>query len=212
MRSALPLLFAGQMAIINQNADIVLLGALMGAEAVGIYRPVSSIVALIGFGLTSVNMALAPVVASLHAKGELVRLQRLITAATRATTVFALPTTAGLILGGRWILRIFGRTFTRGATALVILSLGQLVNAGMGSVGLILTMTGHERDTAKGLAVAVGLNIVLNLALIPSFGIEGAAAATTMSLVTWNVLLALYVWRRLGIQTTAIGRVTAGRS
>jgi len=207
IKSALPLLFAGQMAIVNQRTDIVLLGALKGAEAVGIYRPACSVVTLVGFGLGSVNVALAPVIASLHAKGDLARLQRVVTASARAATAFAVPVTAGLIFGGRWILLVFGRQYARGATALAILSLGQLANALAGSVGLILTMTGHERDTAKGLAAAAVINVLLNLALIPSFGIEGAAAATATSLAAWNALLMLFVWKRLRLRTTAFARI-----
>jgi len=207
IKSALPLLFAGQMAIVNQRTDIVLLGALKGAEAVGIYRPACSVVSLVGFGLSAVNMALAPAIASLHAKGEMARLQRVITTSARAATAFAVPVTAGLIFGGRWILLLFGREYTRGATALVILSLGQFANAVAGSVGLILTMTGHERDAAMGLAVAAVINVVLNLLLIPGLGIEGAAAATATSLAVWNVLLMVFVWKRLKLHTTAFARI-----
>ena len=66
-------------------------------------------------------------------------------------------------------------------------------------------MTGHERDTATGVGIAAAVNVTLNVLLIPLWGIEGAAIATAISLMTWNILLAVWVYRRLGIYTTAAG-------
>ncbi|MGC1953231.1 MAG: polysaccharide biosynthesis C-terminal domain-containing protein, partial [Gammaproteobacteria bacterium] len=75
----------------------------------------------------------------------------------------------------------------------------------------ILTMTGHAGDTAKGMGIGAALHIGLNAFFIPRWGIEGAALASAMSLMTWNFLLAYWVYRRLGLYTTALGRVQLGR-
>jgi O-antigen/teichoic acid export membrane protein len=66
-------------------------------------------------------------------------------------------------------------------------------------------MTGHERDVARSLAISALLNIVLGLALIPGWGAEGAAVAAATSLVVWNIVLAVRVYRKLGIRPTAFG-------
>ncbi len=87
--------------------------------------------------------------------------------------------------------------------ALAVLAIGQLINAGLGAVGFLLTMTGHERETARVLWQTTALNVVLNLALIPLFGAVGAAIASSTSLAIWNVVLARLAWRRLGLNTTA---------
>jgi O-antigen/teichoic acid export membrane protein len=70
-------------------------------------------------------------------------------------------------------------------------------------VGLLLNMSGHEKDTVVGSGIAVVVNLVLNLALIPAWGMTGAAAATTLSLVTWNLILIGRVRHRLGISSVA---------
>jgi O-antigen/teichoic acid export membrane protein len=80
-----------------------------------------------------------------------------------------------------------------------------MINAGMGSVGLILNMTGNEKDTLKGHIIAALVNIILNLVLIPYFGINGAAWATAVSMICWNLILGLLVFKRLGIWAHAIG-------
>jgi O-antigen/teichoic acid export membrane protein len=81
----------------------------------------------------------------------------------------------------------------------------------MGLAALVLNMTGHERDTAKGIAVSALLNVTLNALLIPLWGIEGAALASTLSMVVWNSLLVVLVHRRLGLHATALGPLRPNR-
>jgi O-antigen/teichoic acid export membrane protein len=54
---------------------------------------------------------------------------------------------------------------------------------------------------SKGVAAAASANILLNLVLIPWFGIPGAATAAALSLVIWNALLWRSVRRHLSIET-----------
>jgi O-antigen/teichoic acid export membrane protein len=115
---------------------------------------------------------------------------------------FNLLVTAGAALLGRWFLGLFfGVEFVAAYTPLMILLIGQFVNSATGAVWFLLNMTGHERETARGLAVSAVLNLMLNLLLTPPFGIIGAAVATTTALITWNVLLWWAVRKRLGINS-----------
>lgn len=211
LRSALSLLFISTAGTINQQLSVVMVGSMLSPEAAGIFTIAQRGAGLISFILVAVNMPLAPTVASLYARGDKERLQRVITKSARIILLSALPIALGLIFFGRWVLLIFGREFTTGSTALAILSLGHLANAGMGSVGLLLNMTGYERDTAKGIGIAALVNIILNVILIPLWRIEGAAVANAVSMVTWNVLLAVWVYKRLGIYSTAFGPIQLRR-
>jgi len=211
MRSALPFLFIGGMQLINNQTDIVMLGALHGAEVVGIYRVSTRVAQLVIFVLGAANMVLQPTIAKLYAVRDMQRLQRVATQSARVVLLVSVPIAIVLIVSGRSMLLIFGQEFTKGAMALAILSAGQLVNAAMGSVGLILNMTGNERDTARGVAIAAVVNVALNAILIPLWGMNGAATATATSLVVWNVILAMQVVRRIGIYPTALGRISLGR-
>jgi O-antigen/teichoic acid export membrane protein len=211
VRSALPFLFIGGMQIINNQTDIVMLGALRGAEVVGIYRAATRVAQLVVFVLTAANVVLQPTIARLYAVRDMQRVQHIATQSARVILLVSVPIAVVLIAFGQWILLAFGQEFTKGATALAILSGGQLVNAAMGSVGLLLNMTGHERDTARGVGIAAVVNVALNAILIPLWGINGAAIATATSLVVWNLILAMQVVRRLDIYPTAFGRMGSKR-
>jgi len=205
LSALMPLTLIGGMQVINGQFDILMLGPLAGAESVGIYRVAVQGATVVAFALTAVNMVIGPHIARLHSAGDHQRLQRVVSLSARAILALAMPAAGGFILFGGPILGwLFGEPYSHGGTALAVLCAGQLVNAAMGSVGLILNMTGHERDTALGVSVAAALNVVLNLVLIPLYGIEGAAAATAISMTVWNVWLAQRVYARTGLVSFAI--------
>lgn len=207
LRSTLPLLFVSTAGTIDQQISIIMIGSMLGSEMAGIFDVARRGAMLVSFILMAVNMPLAPIVAKLYARGEKEHLQRVVTKSARVALFGSLPIALGLIIFGPYVLLIFGREFMGGSAVLAILCSGQLVNAGMGSVGLLLNMTGHERDTARGMGIAVVINVVLNAILIPKWNIQGAAIATSSSMIFWNILLAIRVYRKLRINSTALGKI-----
>jgi O-antigen/teichoic acid export membrane protein len=202
-KSVLPFVFASGMQVINQETSIVLLGILKSPEDVGYFRVAQRCAMLIPFGLHAINIAIAPTVAEMFAKGEKKLLQRVISKSIFVTLGFAIPVVLTLILFGKLIISfVFGQEFAPAYTPLVILCIGQAVNAGMGSVDLILNMAGLERITALGVAIATITSIVLNLILIPFLGTTGAAIATSFSLALWNVLLFFWLYKATGVVST----------
>ncbi|BBO19071.1 conserved hypothetical protein [Candidatus Brocadia pituitae] len=205
IRSALPLMLITGMQIINARTDIIMLGSMKGPQEAGVYAVANRGAEFVTFILLAVNTTLGPMVASLHAEGDREKLQRVVTKSTRIILAFSLPIGLALIIFGHWFLLLFGEAFTQGRTTLSILSAAQLVNATMGSVGPLLVMTGHERNVAIGVGISAALNVLLNALLIPQWSIAGAAIATASSMITWNILLAVWVYRTIGIHSTALG-------
>lgn len=212
IRSALPLMLITGMKIINAKTDILMLGAMKGPKDAGIYAVANRGAELITFILIAVNLALAPTVVNLFAAGEMKKLQSVIIRSTRVILLFSLPIGLALIIFGHWFLLLFGEAFTQGRTSLTILSFGQIVNASMGSVGLLLVMTGHERSAAIGAGISAVLNVILNALLIPAWGIAGASIATASSMIVSNILLAIWVYRTTRIHSTALGIIALRRN
>jgi len=206
LAASLPLALTEGVHLINQHVDILMLGIMGSAMEVGIYRVVVHGSSLVVFGLTAVNMVVAPHFARLHAQRDMVTLQHLITRSTQVVALLALPAVLVFFIYGRELIGwIFGAEYVSGYWPLVVLAFGQLINALVGSVGVLLNMTGHERDVTRGVVVGAILNVVLNLVLIPPFGMVGAAIASTASLVVWNLILWRVVHRRLGLESSSLG-------
>jgi O-antigen/teichoic acid export membrane protein len=203
--SIVPLALSAGMQLINHYADIVMLGLFRTAAEVGIYRVAVMSTSLVVLGLQIVNMVVAPHFSRLHAIGDTASLQRLATTSARLGVLVAFPVvTVFLVAGDKFLGIAFGMDFAAGYAALSILAIGQFVNAACGSVGYLLNMTGHERDAAWGMAIAACISVVLNLVLIPPFGMVGAATSTSITVAVWNVMLSYSVRRRLGIDSMAL--------
>ncbi len=206
MQSTLPLLLVACINIVMMQTDVLMLAALHSSESAGIYQVAARAAELVAFSLVIVNMAIQPSIARLFASGEMIRLQRIATLGARAAVAVAFPLALVMIFWGESIMTsVFGATFGRGAIALAILSGAQVINAATGSVSDLLNMTGHERDTMIGMIVGIVANVVLNFLFISMWDIAGAALATSVSLVLWNVVLVIQVHRRIGLAATAIG-------
>jgi len=202
VKSMIPFFITSGVHILNNEASLIILGISQDTESVGLFRVAQRGAMLIPFGLYSVNVALGPMVAELFAKGKRGRLQEVINKGIFSTVAFALPMTLLLIGAGNWLIPIiYGKEYSSAYIILVILSVGQLVNACAGSVGVISNMVGLERYVTRGSIIASICNIFLNLFLIPSLGILGAAIATIASVFVWNFLLALWLYRETGLKS-----------
>lgn len=190
--------------VINNQASTVILGIIKSPTDVGLFKVALQVGILASFVLQAINRTVAPHFADLYVKGEISRLQRLVTYSARVVLLFNLILTGAFITLGQILLPLFfGSEFAASYYPLLILLIGQIVNSAAGSVGYLLNMTGNEKETLRGVSIASGVNIVLNLTLIPFLGVTGAAIATAISMITWNVLLWWRVRTVLGINSLA---------
>lgn len=205
-QAAWPLGLLGGFHLITQQVDLVMLGLLRPDAEAGLYRVAVQAALLVVFGLQAINDVVAPYLARLHGAGEREALQRLVRRAARGMLAAALPVALLFVLAGETVLTLlFGAEYAGAWPALVLIALGQLVSAALGPAGMLLNMTGHERTTLRVMGFAAGLNVVLNAALIPFWGLVGAALASLITLSAWNILLWLAVRRHLGMDSSALG-------
>ena len=202
LKSALPLMLMGGMFLANMNTDILMLGAMVGPEAAAVYKAATRGAELVVFSLSIIIIPLAPLIAKLHTSGDFERLQKGITKSAKVVFLFSLLTAIPLLVFGKYFLSMFGSEFTQGRIALNILILGQLVNSTMGISGAILVMCGLEKKAALGLSLGVIVNIILNMLLIPIWGINGAAVATCISTILWTSTLSIFVVKNLKLNPT----------
>lgn len=204
--SALPFMWLGGMYLLISRADLIILGTLRGAHDVGIYAVAARAAEFVPFFLVAANTVIAPRIAHLFHKGDLALLQRLLTGATRRAFTLSIPVALFFIIAARSLLSyLYGADYAEGAAVLQILASALLIVVASGPVGTILNMTGYERLAAFGVGLSVLLSVALNAALIPMYGIKGAAIATGISLVFRNILLWHWVRSRLGLRPSVLG-------
>lgn len=202
LKVALPMLMISGLHLILKQTDVVMIGAMVGARDSGIYAAMVRLADLAVFGLTAANAITAPMISELYSTGRKAELQRLLTLSSRAVLAFTIAVSLFLIFAGEWVAGLFGPEFVAGVIPLWILLAGQAVNAATGPVGYLMTMTGHQNAALMIQGLAAAINVALNLLLIPSMGMTGAAIATATAMIFWNIVMLVYVNRRLGLRST----------
>lgn len=199
VKFTLPMLTIGLMYFLLGQIDIIMLGFFLDVETVGIYSVAVRISIMIAVSLEVVTRTFEPEISRLSQMKSVETLGNLLKVLTKWIFYLSLFLTALVYIFRVEVLRLFGESFTMGSTALVILSAGQLFNALTGPTGKILVMSGKQNWEVMNSVCIILLNVVLNVILIPRFGINGAALGTAISLSTINIMKVLEVFKEFRI-------------
>ena len=185
---SLPLSLTQFLDFIIFSINFLMLGYFKTTADVGIYAVVAKLGGLVVLPLASFNNIFAPMISEFYSRSEMNKLEDLFKTVTKWIFTLSLPVFLIFILFAQPIIGIFGQSFVIGTVALIVFGAGQLINAGIGSVGIILMMTGRPKiNLLNSIALCI-LNIILNYLLIPQYGIIGTAFATGLSIATVNIL------------------------
>ncbi len=190
---ALPFALMGILGAVMFNTDTVLLGWLTNAQAVGLYsaaqRPVQIITTMPGL----LAAALFPSFARL-ALDKSDRFRTILERAIGISILLALPIVGGGILLGPAIVHLlFGAEYAGAAAAFMILLLTALVSFPSGFVSNAVFAHGAQKSFVGSLAFGAIGNLILNVILIPKWGIVGSSVATIGALVISQG----YLWWKL---------------
>ena len=208
LASILPLIFSSGINIVRSRTNTLVLGFFVGAADIGNFQVALSTATLASVILTAINSIIAPQFTTLHTNGEKKKLQRLTVLSARFVFALNLLVSVVFIIFGKNLLTlVFGTKLIAAYPALVILLLGQVVNSFLGSVNILLNMTGHEKDVMKIMVGTSLLNIVFTLILAPLVGMVAGAIAVSASMILSQILMYHTVRKRIGIVTHIFGRL-----
>lgn len=179
-------------------SGLLIAGKYLSSEEMAYFSSALRTAQLVSFILLIVNMVIAPRYARLWKQGQIQEIRHLAKWSSRGMILLVLPLVAGLLMFPESVMNIFGEGYSAGATFLVILSLGQLVNVATGSVAYLLNMTGHERDFRIITLWIAPFAVLLAFVLTVEWGGIGAALATAIGMALQNLGAMVMVRKRLG--------------
>jgi len=184
-------------AIMYTYVDSVLLSVMVGDEVVGWYNAAYRMVAAMMFIPIGAMKAVFPAM-SVYYKESMESFARLFERTYKVMFFLGFSiASAVFLLSDRIILLVFGPDYANAAGALKILVWSTAVIF-IGTVQTHLTRSSNRQGfTAKVVAASAGLNVVLNLFLIPRYSLYGAAAATLASELFTFVLHYWYLRKNL---------------
>ncbi len=174
--------------------DVLMVGYFLPAAQVGVYVIAVEIALLTKKVRQWFDPIFSPIVAELNHRNDLPRLERNLRLVTRWVLTVGVGFLCVVALIGNELLGLFGPAFVTGFMAMVVLAMSQVVYAAMGSGDTVLIMSGRPYLNLINTVVVVAVNFALNLWLIPSLGILGAALGTLASfgLLTITRLVEVY--------------------
>ena len=199
LATALPMYGSAIADVVMTFSDVLILGLFASSADVGIYTAAARTALLTRFLLLATSSVAAPRFAALHAANDREGIAKLAVRATILTTVSTLPLLLLFMLFPERILSVFGAQFEAGAPVLIVLTIGQFVNAATGPVGYLLNMSGFHRIEGRIAVAGAVMTVGLCFALIPVWGLLGAAAANAIATAACNLLRVYFAKSRLGI-------------
>ena len=195
---ALPLALASSMIFIKGWIDTFMLGVYGTANDVGAYNIALRLASLISLPLTAVNSIAAPQFANFYGKHDYVALEKSLQQATKVVFFSSIIFLVSLIILGEYLLGMFSVREEKVLWTFLVLVIGFFINALVGPVGYFLQMTGEQMFFQKITVVITIVGVLLNVFLVPQWGIIGASVSTFIGMTTWNIGSMLYIRYKFG--------------
>ncbi|MFB6225467.1 MAG: lipopolysaccharide biosynthesis protein [Candidatus Paceibacteria bacterium] len=191
---SLPVTLQDSGTILYKHVDILMVGWLLTATDVAIYKVAFVATAYFTLPLAAFGQIFTPIASRLYESGEINDLRKTYRIIARwIITVVLFPSVAGIIYRQE-LLSIFGQAYSESGILVVVFILSSLVVSGTGNTGSILVMTNNQYYELANSWVFGILNIILNYILILEFGVLGAVIATSTTTVLSNVTGCFQLW------------------
>ncbi len=207
LKFSVPLLVASVTNMIIMWADTLMVGRYIGAKAVGTYSVSVSLVNLLLFPLTALSFVFLPISGEIYANdgagnNGLRDLKRAYQVLTKWAFAATLPIFFVLFFFPQMtITALFGPRFLDAALPLRFLAFGLMINAFLGTNGMLMMVMGYSREIMNISVAGAAFNIAMNYILIKKagLGLAGASISTMSSYILINVLYSLSLYRRSGL-------------
>ncbi|TDE46655.1 polysaccharide biosynthesis protein [Flavobacterium rhamnosiphilum] len=176
--------------------DVVFLKKFKGDETVAYYAIAMKLGSILFMINNSVYISVSLKIAQLYTDNNKKELLKTLKQSARMIVLLTLPVVLFVCLFSENILYFFGENYTQSKQALLILMVGQLFASFFGVSAIYLNMTGRQSIFQIVLILAVLVNLILNIILIPVYSMTGAAIAFVSSLLFWNIVTAIIVYKK----------------
>lgn len=186
-------------ALVLQYTDSVLITAFKGTEQAGIYNaalPVANLLLYIG---TAISVVLGPLISELYTIKNKEAIKSGISLIYKYSFMTVMPMCFIVLAFATQILDIFfGPQYLSGTLPLQILIFGTFFYLFAQTAFGVFTGIGKPYVLAKITGIGAVTNIILNLILIPKYGLVGAAIATAIGYLLMAALCLIWLKKEIG--------------
>lgn len=196
LRYAIPLTATNTATILDKRIDTVLIGFFLNPASVAYYTAGKQVVQFVKMPMASLGFTLSPMYGSQKASGDSDTAARIYETSLSYGLLLYIPIGAGLILVAEPLVElVFGSEYLDAVPILHVFSLYIVLQSVTELTNTSLDYLGRAKSRAVIQLITSLLNVLLNIILIPSIGIVGAAIATviTHSLYTLSNVYIIHI-------------------
>ncbi len=198
LRVSGPMVIAGFTNYVTSWITVTMLGVFATTHTVGLYNAAARTAALSTLVLYAFTGIFSPMISSLYSRGSLDHLSSLYKDVSRWTFTGSLAMFLITLLLAKDIMAVFGDEFVPGWPAMVLIATAYLFSSSVGHTGRVLAMTEHQKMIMLSTIGSNTAAVAANFALVPLYGLMGAATATAAAIVLYNAITLLSVRRLFG--------------
>lgn len=197
--------FQGVAGRVYNHVDTLVIAALLSNSAVSLYNVPYRITLVLNVFSGSIHTSILPAISDHDSDADYERIGELLEDAIVFSTILAIPATVGMALLARPIvITFFTSAFAAGSTV-AVLAMAIQIPEGLRSVFTSATMGLDRPDlTLRSSVVLVVVNIFLDVILVPTVGIEGAAIATLTGSTIATAYLGWHLFELLDLNRTFV--------
>ncbi len=194
-------------AIILYNIDSLMLARYLGMDAVGIYTTCFYVTALIMIPWRAIQKVSAPKVAAFWKNNDMLGMQALYRRTSLMNLGVGLFLFFSMVCLNEFMFLVMPKGYREGIVVLWIVGATRVLDMLTGLNGYIMLTSKYYRLDLLMNAAMVILATILNVVMIPVYGIEGAAWATAIALALSNLFRIGFLWVRLGLHPFSNGMI-----
>lgn len=194
-------ILTGFSSMIIQYIDKIMLEEIIGLKETGIYTTSLYFISVMGMSLVATNKASGPIIADAIHNNDQKTLHTVYQKSCLTQLIFGIFIYLLIVTNFDAVFSItHNKDYLLGKSVVIIFGLGKLFDLATGLNGSILSLSKYYRYDTYSMIGLIFITIALNLVLIPTYGMMGAAIVAALATVYFNLFRFIVVWKKLHLQ------------
>lgn len=191
-KTSYPMAISSFYTYLLMTIDVFLLAQFHDLHYTAYYAISMKIMSILSMVIIGVNVNFAPKITKNYERRDFTLLKKNLSDASKTIAIINLIIGFVLLIGGSFFLSLFGQNYVKALPAYNVLIITQMIVSLFGLVPVYMNMTGKQELFHKIMGLAVLVNIVCNVILIPKYNMLGAAVSYTVTVLFWNLLVVYF--------------------
>jgi O-antigen/teichoic acid export membrane protein len=195
--------------VVVNRIDVIMISSILGLKDVAVYAVAVAFGTVISSSTDAIGRVSFPIIAANIKAKKFKSVALLYSQTAIIQTLFGGFAFVLIWINADVVLGFIGPQYIPGKYVILYLGLAKMIDVATGVNGLILLSSRYYRyDTYTSLMLVI-VTIGTNVIFIPMMGIEGAALATAISLVLYNVVKVLLIQWKMKMQPFSVKTIVA---